>query len=92
MAKDLLLGDDDDLDFVAGDLVAGDADSQDVGLILRTNQGDWRQSPLVGFGSEVGRDQFVRDLDTQLRLDGFEDNHVALAEDGTLTIKALRHE
>lgn len=81
-----------------GDLVVGDSAEQEVGLIIRTNQGDWRASPMTGFGvarrtrNEVNRAQFARDLSSQLELDGFADNQVDLDADGHLLINALRHE
>ncbi|SHJ76223.1 hypothetical protein SAMN02745146_0102 [Hymenobacter daecheongensis DSM 21074] len=97
MAKDILLDEEDDLLIVNGDLVIGDSEEQEVGLILRTNQGDWRQSPLTGFGvarrtrTEISRTQFERDLSTQLLMDGFDDCDVTLTEEGQLSIKAKRH-
>lgn len=98
MAKDILLDADDDLLIEGGDLVADDSAEQEVGLILRTNQGDWRDSPLTGFGvarrtrNEVNPTQFARDLSSQLELDGFAQNQVNLATDGQLTINARRNE
>ena len=98
MASDILLDEDDDLLFENGDLVLGASEEQEISLILRTNQGDWRQSPLTGFGvgkrtrNEVNRSEFERELDTQLRLDGFDDTQVRLTEQGELSINARRHE
>ena len=98
MTKDLLLDDDDDLLIAHGDLMVGDSAEQEVGLVLRTNQGDWRASPLTGFGvarrtrNEVNRTQFERDLTSQLEADGFADSQVTLANDGHLTINARRHD
>ncbi len=98
MAKDFLNDENDDLLIVDGDLAFGDSEEQEVGLIIRTNPGDWRQSPLTGFGignrtrNEVNPTLFERDLDTQLRMDGFDDNQVSLSEHGQLSIKASRRE
>ena len=98
MAKDLLLDEDDDLLFEHGDLVVDDSSEQEVGLILRTSQGDWRANPLTGFGvarrtrNEIIRAEFERGLSSQLEADGFADNQVTLATDGQLTINARRHE
>ncbi len=98
MAKDLLLNDDDDLRMAHGDLVVGDSEEQEVGLLMRSNQGDWRASPLTGFGvaqrtrNEVNRTQFARELSSQLELDGFTKNSVQLATDGQLSITARRND
>ena len=98
MAKDILLGGDDDLLFEEGDLVVDESSEQEVGLIIRTNQGEWRASPLTGFGvgrrtrEEVNRTLFARDLQGQLELDGFADAQVELTTEGKLDIKARRHD
>ena len=96
MAKDILLDDNDDLAFLDGDVVIGDSADQEVSLILRSNQGDWRASPLTGFGvaqrmrNEVSRAEFELALASQLELDGFSMPVVKLAQDG-LTINAKRN-
>ena len=98
MAKDLLLDDSDDLLIEAGDLVVDDSQEQEVGLLLRTAQGEWRASPLTGFGvqqrtrSEINRTQFERELSTQLELDGFDVKQASLSVDGQLSISVTRHE
>jgi hypothetical protein len=98
MAKDLLLDADDDLLIEGGDLVADDSAEQEVGLIFRSNQGDWRDSPLTGFGvarrtrNAVNPDEFASALSSQLEMDGFATNQVNLAADGQLTIYARRNE
>lgn len=98
MANDLLLDDDDDLLLEGGDLVLGESGGQEVDLILRTNQGDWRAAPLTGFGvarrtrNEVSPREFEGELAAQLRLDGFADCQVALNQDGQLTISAKRRD
>lgn len=98
MAKDILLDTADDLLFEGGDLVVDDSAEQEVGLILRTNPGDWRASPLTGFGvarrtrNEVNPTAFARDLSSQLELDGFAEHQVNLATDGQLTINARRND
>jgi hypothetical protein len=97
MVKDLLLDEDDDLLIEGGDLVVDESAEQEVGLLLRTNQGDWRNNPLTGFGldrrtrNEVNRTEFARDLQGQLELDGFGTAQVELSADGQLTINARRN-
>jgi len=98
MVKDILLDEQDDLLVEHGDLVIDESVEQEVGLILRTYQGDWRASPLTGFGvarrtrNEINRAQFERDLSTQLEMDGFATNQVELAATKQLTIKARRND
>lgn len=48
--NDILLDNDDDLLVLDGDLVLGDTLTQDVGIILRLNQGDLKSDPLLGPG------------------------------------------
>ncbi|WP_264521208.1 hypothetical protein [Flavobacterium sp. N1994] len=48
MAKDLLLDADLDILIEAGDFVIGESTVQEVALILCSNQGDWKNEPLIG--------------------------------------------
>ena len=97
MAKDILLDDNDDLAFLDGDVVLGDSEDQEVSLIIRSNQGDWRASPLTGFGvaqrmrNEVNRAEFELALSSQLELDGFTMPVVKLTTEEGLTINAKRN-
>jgi len=76
MAKDIILDEDNDLLFKNGDLVIGESEMQEVGLILQSNQGDFKQSPIIGSNltTEVrGLDNKVkreRNLRIQMKLDG----------------------
>lgn len=45
---DLLLDQNDDLDFTGGDFNLGESTLQDVGIILRLNQGDLKTDPVMG--------------------------------------------
>ena len=98
MATDFLLDEQDDLLIRDGDLVVGPSEQQEIGLIVRLAQGELRAAPLTGFGiarrlrGEADRDSFSQELDTQLRLDGFTDSRVALADNGTLTVQATRND
>jgi hypothetical protein len=98
MARDILLDEYDDLLIEGGDFVVDESTKQEVDLIIRTDQGDWRASPMTGFGvarrtrSEVNRTQFERDLNSQLVLDGFTNTQVSLAQNGQFTVNASRHE
>lgn len=46
--KDIALDENNDLIIRNGDLVVADSLDQEVGLILQSNQGQWRQHPLLG--------------------------------------------
>jgi hypothetical protein len=49
MATDILLDENDDLLFDAnGELVLGDCDLQEVGIIARINKGEVKSDPLLG--------------------------------------------
>jgi len=76
MAKDIILDEDNDLLFKNGDLVLGESEMQEVGLILQSNQGDFKQSPIIGSnltteirGSE-NKVKRERNLRIQMKLDG----------------------
>ncbi len=98
MATDLLLDDDDDLLVQQGDLVLGDSLQQEVDLVVRTSQGDWRNSPLTGFGvgrrtrAVVQREAFASELTAQLELDGMQEVAVELSPEGKLAINAKRYD
>lgn len=46
--KDILLDSNDDLTFKDGDFAVGESLTQEVGIILRLNQGDLKSDPLLG--------------------------------------------
>jgi len=48
MEQDILLDETDDLIFQDGDFVIGSSLTQDVGIILRLNQGELKSDPLLG--------------------------------------------
>lgn len=74
--KDIMLDETGDLLFKNGDLVVGESGMQDVGLILQANQGEWKESPVIGANlvREVrGNENKLkreRNLRIQLKLDG----------------------
>lgn len=55
--KDILLTTDGDTSIRQGDWEVGDSDAQHLACLAETNQGEWRQWPLLGIG--VG--QFLQD-------------------------------
>lgn len=48
MANDFLLDSTGDLAIEDNDLVIGDSLTQEVELVMQTNQGEWKRSPLLG--------------------------------------------
>lgn len=46
--KDILMDSEDDLIFKDGDFAIGKSLTQEVGIILRLNQGDLKSDPLLG--------------------------------------------
>lgn len=48
MASDILLDNNGDLAIDGNDLVIGDSLTQEVELLMQTNQGEWKRSPLLG--------------------------------------------
>jgi len=48
MAVDILLDENDDLLFKDGELVLGESTTQEVGIIVRLNQGELKEDPLLG--------------------------------------------
>ncbi len=48
MAYDILLDEDGDLLIVNGDFVIGESIDQEVGLILQSNKGEYKEFPTFG--------------------------------------------
>jgi len=60
--KDILLDSNDDLIFKDGDFAIGESLMQDVGIILRLNQGDLKSDPLLG-PSLIQLEKTIEDAD-----------------------------
>ena len=46
--KDILLTDSNDIKIINGDFDIGESEMQEVGLILQSTQGEWKEFPLLG--------------------------------------------
>ena len=46
--RDILVSENNDLELIAGDFSIGEGLLQEVGLILQSQQGNWKSDPLVG--------------------------------------------
>jgi hypothetical protein len=74
--KDFLLDEENDLKVVGADFATGETEMQEVGLILSTNQGEWKENPVLGANlitkirSNPDAVRLERNLRIQLRLDG----------------------
>lgn len=90
--QDLLLDNNFELQIADGDLVIGDAVSQNQGLIIISQPGEWKEHPALGVGIESWlNDESPGDLKTQIRkqlkADGMKVNAISFA-DGQLNIDA----
>ncbi len=79
---DVRLGVDDDLEITAGDFTIGESLSQDVGIILRLNQGDLKSDPILGpnltqlIKSNVSQQELQTIIKLHLERDGKDYNEV----------------
>ncbi len=84
---DILLDDDFDLQIKDGDLVIGDASSQNVKMLLLASQGEYKDHPEVGIGIEKSKNGAItrfmeRDIRIQLENDGFDLEELTINEKG----------
>lgn len=99
-ATDLLLTVDYDLALTeAGDLAVEASDGQHLTLLLLTNQGEWRESPLVGVGlrryqnAPLGPAETAalqREVAVQLERDGYQVLENDLADLSAAKLNAVR--
>jgi hypothetical protein len=74
--RDILLDENNDLKIVNGDFAVGESEMQEVGLILSSNQGEWKEHPVVGANlvtkvrSNTNDPRLERTLRIQMKLDG----------------------
>lgn len=90
--RDILLADDGELAIVDGDFVIGDSTKQNQKLLLISQKGEWKQSPLTG----VGIDNWLKDetqgglkaeIKQQFKADGMTINSL-IVNGQTITIDA----
>lgn len=74
--RDILLDENNELKLANGDFVIGETEMQEVGLILSSNQGEWKEHPVVGANlvtkirSNTNDTRLERTLRIQMKLDG----------------------
>lgn len=84
MAKDILIGTDGDLLIQSGNLVFGEADSQNLENLLLLNVGDLKWNPMLGCGmirltnSRINPQILIRDITLNLKADGWKDIKVSI--------------
>ena len=82
MAKDILLDENLDLSIQNGDLNIGESLTQDVGLILKSNKGEWKQYPLLGCNlvelirSKANQNEINKRVMLQMKYDGKDYNEI----------------
>lgn len=91
---DLKLDTSYDLAIAGGDFVIADTEQQEVDLILRTNQGEWKNSPLTGCNlfqylnaNYTTTNQVIKNIKQQLQLDGKKDYTVAVKNNDIIVTK-----
>ncbi|QQV91587.1 oxidase [Winogradskyella phage Peternella_1] len=82
MATDIVLDENDDITIVNGDFAIGESLTQEVGLILKANQGEWKSDPLIGanliqlINSNVDDSKLKTRVKLQLQRDGKDYNEI----------------
>lgn len=85
--KDFLLDAEGDLNIENGDFVLGESDFQHLELILKSEQGQWKEHPELGANLHKAQsgviDRFLnRDIRVQLEADGFALDELNITEMG----------
>lgn len=87
MSNDILLNEQNEVLIVDGDFVTGQSDQQHVKHIVEAFKGEYKSTPLVGFGALnwLKRDdkiesEFRRDLKIQLENDGYTDATIDISK------------
>jgi len=80
--KDILLDKYYDLKIMNGDFAIGESEMQEVGLILQSVQGEWKESPVIGpnlfqlINSKNAQDEFIARVKLHLSLDNKDYNDI----------------
>jgi hypothetical protein len=96
MAKDLLIGSDNDIIITGGDLKFGENDSQAIERLMIVNKGEVRTAPLVGYGaarlinSRINNLVEEAEVILQLRADRWVNESVEFGDDGQIQVYAER--
>lgn len=76
MKKDVLVNSQNDLEWFSGDFWVSHSDEQNVQMLLKSEQGQWKQHPEAGCFLQKNKNGninrfFERNLRVQLQADGF---------------------
>lgn len=90
MANDLILTEGFDLEIANGDFVIGESIEQEVVLILKSNQGEWKNDPFLGcnliqlVNAKSNKTEIEKRVRIQLERDGKDYNSIknGLSYDG----------
>ncbi len=91
---DLLLDSDLDLDVQGGDFTIGESTEQHQLLLLRSEQGEWRENPAVGVGinsmilNDAPAGDIVAAIQDQMEQDGQHVTSLSLDADGVMNLQA----
>jgi hypothetical protein len=75
--NDYLTNEDGTFSIKNGDFEKGQSEAQDMGRIINSNKGEWKQFPVLGAAlirnikANVGMDFINKEIETNLRSDGF---------------------
>lgn len=99
MPRDYLLADDGDLALRGGDFAFGEASEDNVDVLIRTEPGEVKYSPLTGVGiagfllgstGPLPDEELEREIALQLEADGSPNNQVEV-NNGRIAIKRTNY-
>ena len=91
---DIILTDNEELQFLVGDFLVGVSDQQHVQHILKAQKGHYYQNPLIGLGANdlingtIDRDLLKQQIKIQLKSDKYNPLEVFIDEDFDVFINA----
>ncbi len=86
---------DGDLKIVAGDLVLGESDTQNVFDLINSERGEFKQYPQVGLGiygylnSEMDQYALTQQISIQLNADGFNTSNMVVTFDNASSTEKI---
>lgn len=91
--KDIILNNDNDLVFSAGDLTTDISDFQHQQLLITNSKGAFKEFPLTGVDAfeylqDATTDELRREISRQFTMDGMRVNKIDVTTDGQLKIDA----
>ena len=93
---DILLNDNNDISIVSGDFQIGESEQQEIESILVAFKGEFKNTPLVGaemsrmLKARSTRQGITREVNQQLKYDGFENIDFKIEDAESFTINARR--